>query len=118
MNLTVVSDTPELVRLTCSGDISQTGLRPGTEPLVDLLGPGAYARRVIVNLEPSTFIDSGGVSMLIVWQKRFLRDGGRIVFYQIPPLIKQVLDLLNLRQVLNLASDEATAVAMVQGGGK
>lgn len=115
MKLTLVSDTPELVRLRCAGEISQRELSPGSEPLVELLSPDVYARRVVINLEQTTYVDSGGVSLLIVWQRRFLRDGGRLVLCNIPPLVQQVLDLLNLKAVLTLAADEQAAAALARG---
>ena len=115
MKLNLVSDTPELVRVRCNGDISQSQLAPGADPLVGLLSPTVYARRLIMDLEPTAYIDSSGVSMLIVWQKRFKRDGGVFVLYNIPPLVQQVLDLLNLRAVLTLATDEKAATAVARG---
>lgn len=114
MKLTLVSDTAELVRVRCAGDISQSQLPPGSEPLVDLLSPTVYARSVILDLEQTSYIDSSGISLLIVWQKRFKRDGGRLVLFNIPPLVQQVLDLLNLRAVLNLATDEQAATALAR----
>jgi anti-anti-sigma factor len=118
MKLTLVSDTPELIRVRCAGEISQRDLPPGSEPLVELLNPDVYSRRVLLNLEQSSYIDSGGVSLLIVWQRRFARDGGRMVLYNIPPLVQQVIDLLNLKAVLNLAADEQAATALVRGDQK
>jgi len=115
MKLTLVSDTSELVRIRCVGEISQSQLPPGSDPLVDLLSPTVYTRAVILDLEQTSYADSGGISMLIVWQKRFKRDGGRLVLYNIPPLVQQVLDLLNLRAVLTFAADERAATAIATG---
>jgi anti-anti-sigma factor len=115
MKLTLLSDTPELVRVRCSGEISQAQLPPGSDPLVELLSSTVYSRRLTVDLEPASYIDSSGISLLIVWQKRFKRDGGLMVLYNIPPLVQQVLDLLNLRAVLTLAADEQAATALARG---
>ena len=115
MKLILLSDTPELVRVRCTGEISQSSLPPGSDLLVELLSPTVYSRRLIIDLEQSGYIDSSGVSMLIVWQKRFKRDGGVMVLYNIPPLVQQVLDLLNLRAVLTLATDEKAATALAGG---
>jgi len=115
MKLTLLSDMPELVRVRCTGDISQSQLSPGSDLLVDLLSPTVYSRRLIMDLEPTSYIDSSGVSMLIVWQKRFKRDSGLMVLYNVPPLVQQVLDLLNLRAVLTLAADEKAATALARG---
>jgi len=118
MKLTLVSESPDPVRVRCAGEVTLAGLPAGTDPLGDLLGGNPYARRVVVDLERATFIDSGGISLLIIWQKRFLRDGGRIALYNIPPMVRQVLDLLNLKSVLILADDEASARALVLGESK
>jgi anti-anti-sigma factor len=115
MQLSVASDSGNVVIVRCAGPIHQADLKPGQDPLVDLLGQTVYGRRVLIDCESATFIDSAGVSLLIVWQKRFLRDGGRLVLYNIPPLIQQVLDLLHLEKVLSLARDEAAARAKGEG---
>ncbi len=115
MKLTLLSDTPELIRVRCTGDISQSQLPPGSDLLVELLSSTVYSRRLIMDLEQTSYIDSSGVSMLIVWQKRFKRDGGLMVLYNIPPLVQQVLDLLNLRAVLTLAAGEQAATALARG---
>ncbi len=115
MNLTVVAESPDPARVRCEGDISLTDLPPGADPLAALLGGNAYARRVVVDLGRATFIDSGGISLLIIWQKRFRRDGGRITLYNVPSAVRQVLDLLNLKSVLSLADDEASAAALALG---
>jgi len=115
MKLTLLSDTPELVRVRCTGEISQSQLPLGSEPLVELLSSTVYTRRLIMDLEQTSYIDSGGVSLLIVWQKRFKREGGQMALYNIPPLVQQVLDLLNLHAVLTLAADEQAAIARVKG---
>ena len=47
--------------------------------------------------------------------KRFKRDGGMMVLYNIPPLVQQVLDLLSLRSVLTLTTDERAATALAKG---
>jgi anti-anti-sigma factor len=111
MQLSVLSDVEGLVLVRCAGSIDDTGRKPGQDPLVDLLGPTVYTRRVLFDCESTSFIDSAGIGLLINWQKRFLRNGGRAVFYNIPPLIQQVFDLLHLDKVLNLARDEAAARA-------
>lgn len=115
MKLSVASIADGLIVLTSAGDITLDSLVPHGDPITDLLGPTAYAQRVLINLEGSPFIDSAGVSNLIVWHRRFLRDGGRLVLFNVPPLVQQVIDLLRLDQILHLATDETAAKDRAKG---
>ena len=66
------SDRPDLT-LTPAGDLDlQTGPRL-RDQLAELLDQGAH--QVVVDLEAVTFIDSVGLSVLIVAQQRYLANG-------------------------------------------
>ena len=45
--------------------------------------------------------------------KRFRTDGGRLVLHSVPPMVAQVLRLLNLHTVLSIQPDQAAARALV-----
>src|SRR5262245_57217367 len=108
MELAVVSDTPEVLHVAVRGAITMNNR---SEPLGEQLGTPVYARRVLFNLAEASYIDSGGVSWLIICHKRLLTNGGRLVLHGVPDLIRKVLDLLNLKAVLALAPDEAAGRA-------
>src|SRR5262245_48521974 len=109
MQLTVVSDDQDIVRVKCEGQISQSTFQPGTDPLERLLGPSVFTRKVLLNLEKTEYIDSSGISWLIVCHKNFLKHGGRLVLYSVPPMVDQALKWLRMPLILHLAEDEAAA---------
>jgi anti-anti-sigma factor len=111
----VAAEEDDLIRVDCSGEISQIGLRPGDDPLAGVLPAGGYGRKVLMNLDKTTYIDSSGVSWLIMAHRRFAQAGGKLVIYAVPPLVLQVLQLLRMTTLLNIAPDEAAARALVAG---
>jgi anti-anti-sigma factor len=96
MQLTWLSDDGEVIRLRCEGKITLTDFRAGQDPLQALLGMGCFARKVLISLEQTEYIDSSGVGWLVVHHKRFLQAGGRLVLHSIPPRVNQVFQLLRL----------------------
>jgi anti-anti-sigma factor len=116
MQMTVVpSDDPAVVRLKCEGQISQSNFQPGVDPIEALLGADCFNRRVMLNLEKTEYIDSSGISWLIVCHKHFEKAGGRLVLYSIPPMVYQALQWLRMPLILHLAEDETSARALALG---
>jgi anti-anti-sigma factor len=116
MNLTVISDDNSVVHVQCAGKISQDDFPNGTEPLEGLLaGRGGFGRKVLLNLERATFIDSSGISWLLICHKHSLQQGGCLVVHSVPPLIDQVIQLVKLPRVMHFAGDAAGARAIALG---
>ena len=116
MQLTLSKSDDDVLRVQCEGSISQDGFKPGIEPLEELLGANCYGRKVLLNLERTHYIDSSGVGWLMGRNKQFRQAGGRLIIHSIPPIVSQVLQLLRMGMVLELTTDEATALARVTGG--
>jgi anti-anti-sigma factor len=115
MQLTWLSDDGEVIRLQCEGDITLTDFRAGQDPLQGLLGMGCFARKVLLSLANTKYIDSSGVGWLVVHHKRFVQAGGKLVLHSIPPRVSQVFQLLRLAQVLHLTENEPTARTLALG---
>ena len=117
MNLTLLSDDGTLVRLQAEGQISQNAFHDGTDPLGPLLAPvGGFARKVMINLDRATFLDSSGISWLVVSHKNFQQHGGVLVLHSVPPRIHQVLQFCRMDRLLKMADDETAAEALARGG--
>ena len=97
----------------CEGPITLIEPTPAN-PFEILLGPEAFSRRVLLNLQRSSVIDSSGVGWLIRSHQSFQKDGGKLVLYEIPPLVAQVLQLMKMQKLLHLAADEAAARALLE----
>jgi anti-anti-sigma factor len=116
MNLNVISDDNNLVHVRCAGKISQDEFPNGADPLEALLGEhGGFGRKVLLNLEEATFIDSSGISWLLISHKHCLQQGGCLVVHSVPPLIDHVAQLVKLPRIMHFAKDAAGARAVALG---
>ena len=111
LKLTVVSDEADLVRVQCEGEISQVKFQLNDNPLESLAGPSIYSRKLLLNLDRVEFLDSSGISWLVVSHKNFQQHGGVLVLHSIPPMIYHCFKILGLLDVLHIAPDEAAACA-------
>ena len=112
MNLSLIADDGDVVRVRCEGEITNVPLRGGNEPLEKLLGPQRMKRKVLLNLEKVPLLDSSGISWLLIRHKHIKEQGGRFILYEVPPLIYQMLEFVKLPQILAVAGDEAAARAL------
>jgi anti-sigma B factor antagonist len=115
MDVKIVTDDGNVVRLLVSGRIAQKQTDADDEPIAKLLGKEGYGRKALLDLGQAEYIDSSGVSWLLVAHKRFRSAGGKIVVYNIPPLVLNVLKVLRMQLVFDLAGDENEAVRKVEG---
>lgn len=118
MRLTLVESGPVVMHLACEGQVTQNDFEPGSDPMEKALGPGCFTRRVIINLQKTTYVDSSGISWLIVSHKHFLQGGGRMVLFGVPPMVDHVFQLLKMPLVLHIAPNEAAARVLALGGNK
>ncbi len=116
MQLSLLSTDEGVIRLQCVGNVSQQNMQPGVDPMEVLLGSDCYDRTVLLNLEQTEYIDSSGVSWLMGRHKRFLTGGGKLILHSVPPMVSQVLQLLRINTILNIAPDEPAARKIAQGG--
>src|SRR5687768_5184842 len=117
MELSIVADDKEVVCVVCSGQITQSDVQSRRDPIEALLGWNGYGRKVLLNMEKTTYIDSSGISWLLICHKHFNQAGGKLVIHSVPPVVYQVLQLLRMPMILHIAADEVTA-RTVAGGGK
>ena len=96
------STSDEITTVAISGRITYNTLDPGQDPLA-LQVPEIYSRRVFFDMSAVEYIDSSGVSWLLICHKRFREAGGKLVLHSINPMVKQVLGVLKLERVLHLA---------------
>jgi len=117
MRITVVSQDPPL-RLRLDGQLTMMETPEAERQIEEALVPAGYKQRVLFDLENATFIDSSGISWLMICHKHFVQAGGKVVFHSAPPLVEQTLKLLRLNLVLNLAANEDAAQAVAAEGKK
>ncbi|HVS37211.1 MAG TPA: STAS domain-containing protein [Gemmataceae bacterium] len=111
MKITIVSRDPPL-GLRMEGQLTVKEIADADRQLEEALVPAGFRQKAVLDLANVGFIDSSGISWLMICHKHFAQAGGKIVFHSAPELIQQTLHLLRLDLVLNLAEDENAARAM------
>jgi anti-anti-sigma factor len=109
MKIVKLENLDGVVRLVCEGEVTQQTLGTGRDVLRDVLGPDGFSGKVLFSLQKTTYLDSSGISWLLIGHKHFVQAGGKLVIHSAPPLVDQVLRLLKMQMVLNLAADENSA---------
>ncbi len=111
-----LSDDGDVVRLQAEGQIAQVPFQGHGNPIEDEIGAAGFARKVLLDLRQTDYMDSTGISWLIVNHKQFQRAGGLLVLHSLPPRVSQVLHSCQMESVFHLAADEAEARAVALGG--
>ena len=114
MELKMLADDGDVLRLEVVGRIIQNEMTLTLKVMDDLLGTRGYNRKVLLSLAETRFIDSSGLSWLVVCHKRFCQSGGRLVLHSIAPTVMQLFELMRLDLALHVAPDEAAALESVR----
>lgn len=116
MEFKIVSDDGSITRIDIVGDLSPD--RPEAFPLHESLGDAIYAKRVLLNLEGSPFINSPGLGWLLMNHRKFREAGGHCVMHSVPPAVLQAMKLMQLDRRLPLANDATEAAVKVMEAAK
>ena len=114
MDLRVLSDDGDVLHLQVVARNVQSDSPPRFESLEPLLGPERYGRRMLLSLAETRFIDSAGLSWLVLCHKRFCQGGGKMVLHSVTPAILELLHMMRLDLALYVAEDEAAALEMAR----
>jgi anti-anti-sigma factor len=69
---------------------------------------------VVVDLAAVSFLASLGVRMFIGTARSVAAKGNRLVFYNATPAVMEIIDTMGLAEIIDIAADEAEAMALVQ----
>jgi anti-anti-sigma factor len=108
-------DEGTVIRVTCEGQISHDDFDPASDPMRQVLGPLIFSRKVLLNLEKTSYINSSGISWLIISHKHFVQAKGQLILHSVPPLVFQVMQMVRLPLVVPVAPNEAAALALARG---
>ena len=109
MKITVHPENSDPVLLCVEGRVSQRDVEL-EDPLIESLGEHAYSRRVVADLSEGASLESSGVNWLLVSQKRMQEHGGKLVLHSLSPIANNVLKVLNLHAVFQIADSQAAAI--------
>jgi anti-anti-sigma factor len=95
--------------LDVSGDIDRDGARAFQDRAVKVLDSGE--QRLLIDFTGVTYINSPGLSVLILIAKRLQTSGGKCVMAGVGDSIRKVLRISGLTSLLAMASDRDAALA-------
>jgi len=105
----------DLVQLESSGTVSRDGWGLGTNPIEQACGPAVYSKKVLLSLASCRYLDSTGVEWLLRCHKRFAMAGGKLIIHSVAPVVSQILKIMRMDLVLNLAENETQARSLLEG---
>jgi anti-anti-sigma factor len=109
MKLTVTGRENGLIRLDCSGVITAYATPEDLDMWQVALGPDGYTHTVLLDLSKADYLDSNGVSWLIIAHKHFVQAGGRLILHSLPRRLQDTVDLLRLPSILDIVANEKAA---------
>ena len=95
--------------------MTQAKASPLEDPLVKLLGSEVYTRRVLLDLNRVEVLDSSGIGWLLTCHKRFREGGGALVLHSPSPIARNVIRVLNMHALFNVAGSGAEALRLLEG---
>jgi anti-anti-sigma factor len=89
------------------GDINEVdNFNQLKEAILQLIQKGEL--KIALNLGNTTFLNSSAVSLFISWQKKISADGGKMVIFEPPPFIMEILKILCIEKIIPIHSSEDT----------
>jgi anti-anti-sigma factor len=113
--LHVAADSGQIVRARVKGRLAHRFQAPFDEPLATTVGFDAYQRRVMLDLSAVTRMETSGISWLLTLRKRMQSVGGRLVLHSLSPAVRNVVRVLKLQSVLEIAANEKDAQQLITG---
>jgi anti-anti-sigma factor len=115
LELKMLINENDLVQLESSGTVSRDGWGLGTNPIEQACGPAVYSKKVLLSLASCRYLDSTGVEWLLRCHKRFAMAGGMLIIHSVAPAVSQILKIMRMDLVLNLAENETKARSLLEG---
>ncbi len=93
------------VVLDIDGDINEVdNFNELKENILQLIKKGET--KIALNLGNTTFLNSSAVSLMISWQKKIADSKGKLVIFEPPPFIMEVLRILCIEKIIPVYPSE------------
>ena len=119
MKLKLVEIENGFVRVATEGPLTSADMLMGSDqphPLEALLGQHWTNKKVLLDFDKTTYIDSSAIGWLINCQRKFKDGGGMLVLHSIPPTVMQILNVLKIGKLIPLERDLSTAREIALNG--
>jgi anti-anti-sigma factor len=114
MDIEILENSGDVLHLGFVGRIVRDNHCPLNACFEQVLGPRGYSQTVIVDMHRATFIDSAGLSFLILSHKRFLQEGGKLIFHSLSPAVRTLFETMGLQQLFFLAENREEALRLAE----
>ena len=104
-----------MAHVDVTGRVREFSEAQAAEPLGDLLGPEPYARTILLNMGGVEMLNSNGIGWLLTCHRRVREAGGSIVLHGIPPLAANVLKMMRMDLVFDIANSKEDAIRLARG---
>lgn len=111
MQVELISNDGSVSVFKLSGKVTQQTLRKVEDPL-ESAGDDVYHQRVLFDMGKVDFVDSGGIGWLLKIHKRCRERGGRLILHSITPLVHNVMLVLRMNEVFDLAENSQEALSL------
>ncbi len=115
MKFSIKEDQGQVVQVAINGCLVQADIAPPLDPFRAILGANAYQKTVLLDMQDSNYLDSMCIGWLLGSHKRFREQGGKLVIHSLQPVASNVISLLKLNGILQIAADASQALQLVQG---
>jgi anti-anti-sigma factor len=115
MKLILKAREGDVIHLAWQGSMTQMPAGGHLEAVRQVVGADCHDQTVLFDLARVDYMDSSGISWVLVLHSRFVEGRGRLVLHSATPRVCATFDLLHLGAVLTLAGDVDAARALVGG---
>ncbi len=115
MQLNLLNKEEDVIRVSVAGRITQDRLAESPKPLDDVVGEDFSSSKVVLDMGQAEYLDSSGVNWLLGMHRKLDGAGGRLVLCNLPQVVSNIIKVLHLHSVLNLANGEEE-IAQQLGG--
>lgn len=104
----VTPDDGDVLALGCTGEIREDDVRQ-RDRFGEMAGRGIYKRCVLLDMSGASYVDSSGVGWLILANRRFQNEGGRLVLHSLSRRTAELFETLQITNMFRIAPDETGA---------
>jgi len=99
--------------LSLTGEVDVANAAQVRDAALKLVGDGA--KRLIVDLTGTEYMDSTALGTLVGLLKRLKESGGEVIIAAAQPRVKRLFDITGLAQVFRIYEDVSAALKEVRG---
>jgi len=106
------TESGDTALLQLAGEVDVANVAQVREAALKLLAGGA--KRLVIDLSETEYLDSSGLGMLVGLLKRLKEAGGEMAIAGAQPRVRRLFDITGLKQIFALHDDVADALLVLR----